>query len=58
MFSIQKCGLFPKSHQYGNLAGAIDIALNQWANVYLDWDPGEAEAGLVSLVSHLEMVSS
>jgi hypothetical protein len=50
MFSIWKCGLFCKSHQYGNLAGAVDIALNQQANIYPDWDTGEAEAGFVSLV--------
>jgi len=50
MFSIWKCGLFRKSHQYGNLTGAVDIALDQRANVYPDWDLGEAEAGLVSPV--------
>ena len=50
MFSIRKCGLFRKSHQYGNLTGAVDIALDQRANIYPDWDPGEAEAGLVSPV--------
>jgi len=35
---------------YSNLARAVDIALDQWANVCPDWDPGEAEAGLVSPV--------
>jgi hypothetical protein len=50
MFSIWKCGLFCKSHQYGNLAGAVDIALIQQANIYLNLDPREAEAGLVSQV--------
>ena len=49
MFSLWKCE-FQKSHQYGNLARAVDVALDQWANVYLDWDPREAEAGFVSLV--------
>jgi hypothetical protein len=50
MFSIQKRGLFHKSHQYGNQARAVDIALNQQANVYPDWDLREAEAGFVSPV--------
>jgi hypothetical protein len=48
--SIWKCRLFCKLHQYGNLAGAVDIALKQPANIYPDWDPGEAEVGFVSLV--------
>ena len=50
MPSNQKCRLFHKSHQYGNLAAAINIALNRQANIYPEWDPGEPEAGLVSLV--------